>query len=133
MKSRTHWNMEFTIRTSENKRDCLKPAWLLITLVIELKRVCIWWRGLWDLDPCPSLRLTKLCPQYQAIKCRYLMIFWIKKFKFLKAEKQNLCDFFCVYIIELQSYDLTVYVALELCSRFHQTWIFFWIFLKGIY
>ena len=40
--------------------------------------------------------------------------------------------FFCVYIIELQSCDLTVYVALELCSRFLQTWMFFQIFLKGI-
>ena len=51
---------------------------------------------------------------------------------FWKQKNRIYVIFFCVYIIELQSCDLTVYVALELCSRFLQTWIFFWMFLKGI-
>ena len=54
------------------------------------------------------------------------------KISFWKQKNRIYVIFFCVYIIELQSYDLTVYVALELCLRFHQTWNFFWTFLKGI-
>ena len=60
----------------------IKPAWLLITLVIELKQVCIYGRGLWNLYPFPFLRLTKFCSQYQAIKCQYLIIFGIIKYVF---------------------------------------------------
>ena len=51
---------------------------------------------------------------------------------FWKQKKRTYVIFFCVCIIKLQSCDLTVYVALELCSRFLQTWIFFWMRLKGI-
>ena len=51
---------------------------------------------------------------------------------FWKQKNRIYVIFFCVYIIKLQSCDLTVYVALELCSIFLQTWIFFWMFIKGI-
>ena len=51
---------------------------------------------------------------------------------FLKTKNRIYVIFFCIYVIELQSCDLIVYVFLELCSRFLQTWIFFWMFLKSI-
>ena len=57
------------------RNTTMNPVWFLIALVIELKQVGIEGRGLWYLDLCPSLRLTKLCPQYQAIKCQCLIIF----------------------------------------------------------
>ena len=58
--------------------------------------------------------------------------FFNHEISFWKQKNKIYVIFFCVYIIELQSCGVTVYVALELCSRFLQTWIFFWMFLKGI-
>ena len=40
---------------------------------------------------------------------------------------------FSAYLVELQSCAFVVCVALKLCSRFLQTWIFFWMFLKVLY
>ena len=53
------------------------------------------------------------------------------KISFWKQKKWIYVIFFCA-LIELQSCDLVVCVALELCSKFLQIWILLRMFLKGI-
>ena len=52
------------------------------------------------------------------------------KISFWKQKNRIDMILFCIYIIDLQSCDLVVCVALELCSRFLKTWTFFLNVLK---
>ena len=80
--------------------------------------------GLWGLDPCPSSRLTKLCPALILVSSKQKSEYnnFLNHKKVLEIEKHNLCEnyFVLCFIIVLQSCDLVACVSVELCSKFLQ-------------